>query len=124
MVTNVTSRTSSKSVDELKEEVHKLTLHTDQLRDESTLAMAVTTTAGLATAAGGALSLLSATHNLGLSVAGIAGLCLAGGVALSLHTNSKLAKSEVQRLAVASELFDSRRAVSREKLRQLFGSVS
>lgn len=114
------SPTYSKSVEQLKEEVHHLTQQTDRLRDESTAALALTTTAGLATLAGGALSFLPATRSVGLTVASIAGLCLAGGIGVAVQTNGKLAQSEAERLAVAGELFDTRRLVSREKMRKLF----
>jgi hypothetical protein len=111
-----------KGVDELREEVQRLTLQTDRLRDESHIALAGTTTAALATLAGGALSFLSATRDVGLTMAGVAGLCFAGGIGITLRANDRLAHSEAQRLAVAGDLFETRREVSRERLRQIFSA--
>lgn len=108
---------SSRTVEELKSEVHDLTVQTDRYRDQSITSLAVTTTAGLTALAGGALSMLSTTQSVGLTVAGIAGLVFAGGVGLTWKTNSKLAKSEAQRLATAGELFDTRKSLSRERVR-------
>lgn len=111
---------SEQDVELLKQEVHHLTTQTDRLKDRAALSAAVTTTAGLATLAGGAMSLLPLTESLGLGVAGVAGMALVGGIGLCLHTNSQLKSSESERRAVAGELFETRRAVKQERVRSLF----
>ena len=108
------------TVDELKAEVHELTEQTDRYRDQNLTSLAVTTVAGAATLAGGALTLLQATENLGLGVAAVGGAALIAGIGLCLHTNGKYQRSEAERLAVAGELFEARRDLGREKIRRLF----
>ncbi len=111
----------AQSVERLEESVHDLSAQTNRYRDRATLSLAFTTTAGLATLAGGALSLLSATESMGLGLAGIGGVALVGGIGLCIHSYAKLEASDRERRSVAGELFYSRKALSREKFRQLFG---
>lgn len=113
-------RSYQPSLEQLKDEVQDLTERTDRYRDQFTGCLALTTTAGLAAAAGGALSLLSVTQNVGMTVAGLGGMALAAGIGLCLHSNRQYSQSEAERLAVAGELFDARKAHKRERIRELF----
>lgn len=98
-----------RSVPELKSQVSDLTYQTDAWRDRLALSVSATATAGLATAAGAALTWLDATRSLGLRTAGIAGASLVGGLALCAYLNSQAQSSEARRLAVAGELFAARK---------------
>ena len=98
-----------KSAKQLKSEVSDLTEQTDQWRDRLALSVSATATAGLATAFGGALTLLDATHSIGLKTAGFAGAALACGLGLCAYVNARTQASEARRLGLAGELFDARK---------------
>lgn len=72
-------------VNELRREVHQLTERTNDLYDQHITALSLASTAAVATAAGGAMTLLPMTRSLGLKVAGVAGLGLAAGIGRGPH---------------------------------------
>lgn len=105
---------------ELKDEVHHLTVQTDRFERQNINALAVTTTAGLTAAVGGALSLLEATRSTGLLMGGLGGAALVAGLGLCAHTYAKASRSEKERLAAASALFETRRAMGQQRMRDIF----
>ena len=105
---------------ELKDEVHHLTLQTDRYEQQNINALAVTTTAGLTAAVGGALTLLETTRSTGLLVGGLGGAAFVVGLGLCAHTYAKASRSEKERLAAASALFETRRAIGRQRIKDMF----
>lgn len=108
------------SFSELKKEVHELTVQTDRYERQNINALAVATAAGLTAAFGGALSLLEATRSTGLVMGGLGGAALVVGLGLCAHTYSKASRSEKERLAAASALFETRRDMGQQRMKKMF----